>query len=189
MDKPAEQQAFEPGFHSEHSDEDWSQVKATITMLTLAVAQIRCGLTDGDHNVGNLTQAFTHISDQLNQIESVAKEDVPVYQCAQEALSMVQQAVTSFQFYDRLTQRLDHVSDSLNQVNDLLSDEQRLHDPVNWQAIQGEIKENYSMDCERLMFEQIMRGASVESALELYQHKFTKADGYQDNSGDEIELF
>jgi hypothetical protein len=46
------------------------------------------------------------------------------------------------------------------------------------------------MEEERLMFEHIMQGASVEQALEIYKHRFSEKERMQDDgTNDEIELF
>ena len=44
------------------------------------------------------------------------------------------------------------------------------------------------MEAERLMFEHIMMGVSVDEALEIYHHNFNNA-AEEDTSGDDIELF
>jgi hypothetical protein len=46
------------------------------------------------------------------------------------------------------------------------------------------------MECERLMFDMIMKGATIEEALSLYRHEFNQADTLaKDNTDDDIELF
>jgi len=44
------------------------------------------------------------------------------------------------------------------------------------------------MEGERLMFEHIMMGVSVEEALEIYHHNFNNVS-QDDAEGDDIELF
>ena len=98
----------------------------------------------------------------------------------------------SFQFYDRLTQKLSHVTNCLAHLSDLISDPHRLYSPNEWRTIQDEIKTAYSMDCERLMFEHIMRGSTLQEALMLYNHNFDYREGnakVEDGKEDDIELF
>ncbi len=107
-------------------------------------------------------------------------------------LSRVTQAVVAFQFYDRMTQKLGHVNNSLLKVGDLIGDTSRIFNPREWVQIQETIKSNYTMECERLMFEQIMLGKTIQEALELYHHEFHERDKLKtadDNTDDDIELF
>lgn len=101
----------------------------------------------------------------------------------------INQAITAFQFYDRISQRLDHVSNSLENMCDLMTCPTELNDPDAWQAIQDRVKNSYTMESERLMFEHILRGASVKEALEIYQHHFEEEKQAKNDDEDEVELF
>ena len=98
-------------------------------------------------------------------------------------------ATIAFQFYDHLTQRLDHVKRDLSWLSSLVSSPDQLYKPEAWQKLQTDIMSNYTMQEERLMFEHIMNGASVESALEIYNHHFNRVKDDDDQTNDEIELF
>ena len=54
-------------------DLDWSQVRETINMLTLAVSQVECTMTDGEKSVTELTQSFTYIAQQLQTLLNTDK--------------------------------------------------------------------------------------------------------------------
>ncbi|MGB1061227.1 MAG: hypothetical protein ACPGZU_13905, partial [Ketobacter sp.] len=87
---------------------------------------------------------------------------------------------------------LHHVNESLTHLGDLISDTTRLYNPSEWSRIQQEIRSNYTMECERLMFDHIMQGATIREALELYRHQFEQTEsltGPDDDSEDDIELF
>lgn len=175
-------------------DLDWSQVRETINMLTLAVSQIECTMTDGEKSVSELTQSFTYIAGKLQEMVEAnkASDDASTQEqqiTAQDVHQRVVNAIISFQFYDRLSQRLDHVKRDLSWLSELVSSPEMLYNPMAWQKLQEDIMSNYTMEEERLMFQHIMNGASVQEALEIYRHHFEKETEDDDSSSDEIDLF
>lgn len=173
---------------AQNPDLDWSQVRETINMLTLAVSQIECSMTDGEKSVAELTQSFTYIASQLQNLveNSDAKEELTT---AQDIHQQVVSATIAFQFYDRLTQRLSHVKRDLTWLSELVSNPQQLYNPEAWRKLQEDITSNYTMEEERIMFQHIINGASVEEALEIYQHHFSMKKDTDDTTNDEIDLF
>lgn len=189
-----------PGSRVDRPDLDWSQVKETIAMLCLAMAQIDSTLTDSSRSVGELTDSFTHMAkesmkigelcDQSSSAESWETVRTEIKATSQSIMQRMNMAVVAFQFYDRLSQKLGHVNTSLTHLGDLIGDNNRLYNPSEWRKIQDEIRTNYTMECERLMFDMIMKGATVGEALALYRHEFEQADTFKkDNTDDDIELF
>ncbi|MDQ7073388.1 MAG: hypothetical protein Q9N32_08010 [Gammaproteobacteria bacterium] len=87
----------------------------------------------------------------------------------------------AFQFYDKLTQRLSHVSHSLESLVDLVGDNSRLYNPVEWSLLQEKIKSRYTMPEEHNMFELMMSGMSIQDVLQQLKQ--------QDDKGDDVELF
>lgn len=170
-------------------------------MLCLAMAQIESTLTDSSRSVTELTSSFTGmaqdaqtVSRLCDALDSADKWEQQRHELAQVASQMSQQmyrAIVAFQFYDRLSQKLGHVNLSLRHLGDLISDNARLYNPVEWRKIQDEIRSNYTMECERLMFDMIMQGATIDDALQLYRHQFEQTERLtgNDGSGDDIELF
>ncbi len=186
---------------SAQPDLDWSQVRETVSMLSLAVAQIESSLSDGSQSITELTELFSHVAEHANTITktglNLMEKNQQEQREQQEELNTVLEnsaaitgkihsAICAFQFYDRINQRLDHVSIGLDKLGDLLGSHE-VYDPTAWQSFQENLKSTYSMDCERIMFEHIMRGDTVQEALEIYHHHFAEND--QSNSEDEIELF
>ncbi len=166
-------------------------------MLALAVAQVESSMTDGAQSVDTLTQSFTHMAHYIKKIRTVTQKVTPdTLQTFQEVIEStaitleenVQDAVVAFQFYDRISQRLDHVCKSLDQLGGLINDPAALYNPSSWHALQENIKSSYSMEAERIMFEHILRGHSIQDALEIYRHHFNKGEEPSED-GDEIELF
>jgi hypothetical protein len=168
-------------------------------MLCLAMAQIETSLNDSSKSVDVLTETFTDIANDAQSIvktlqqasdgEALEASREDMMEKASSVLSKMNHAVVAFQFYDRLSQKLGHVNQSLNHLGDVISDSSRLFNPGEWNKIQTDIRSNYTMECERLMFDLIMKGATIREALELYRHEFDLLDVANDDSEDDIELF
>jgi hypothetical protein len=155
-------------------------------------------MTDGEKSITELTQSFTYIASQLKDIiepqttasDKTEKKDIESMKLsAGEIHKQIMSAIVAFQFYDRLTQRLDHVKRDLGWLSKLVSDPQQLYNPSAWSKLQEDIMSNYTMEEERIMFQHIMSGASVDDALEIYQHHFSSKQDDSDSTNDEVELF
>lgn len=190
----------EHGSSSHNPDLDWSQIRETITMLALAVAQIESSMTDGEQSVSTLTASFTKMAQYVGKIRDVTQKITPdkldkyksvISHTTTELEENVHAAVVAFQFYDRISQRLDHVCNSLDRLGGLINDKTSLYDPNKWQDLQDSIKTSYTMEAERIMFEHILRGHSIKEALEIYRHHFDKNEeaDKQSDDDDDIELF
>jgi len=172
-------------------DLDWSQVRETVMMLNLAIAQISGTLGEGEESVTSLADSFTSMADNIHtanlaaeQLPDSAEKKTIINHC-RSVTNEMQQAIIAFQFYDKLSQRLSHVSKNLNVLGTLVSDPAKLYNPLEWKGLQEKIKSKYTVESERIMFEFILEGRSVEQALELaIQHKKENA---QDD--DDVELF
>jgi len=191
-----------PGSSTLNPDLDWSQIRETLVMLCLATAQIECSLNDSAKSMDLLTTSFTGMAEDTSSILKIAKElavmdhhldEKDKLQGIAEKMNLeVHQSVMSFQFYDRLTQKLSHVTNCLANLADLIADPQCLYNPNEWKLIQDDIRKSYTMDCERLMFEHIMRGSTLQEALQLYNHNFDDKEGgatINNDDEDDIELF
>ncbi|MBE0439864.1 MAG: hypothetical protein IBX57_08955 [Gammaproteobacteria bacterium] len=157
---------------SKSPDLDWSQVRETIRMMNLAVAQIEMSMREGEDSVGTLTAAFSQMMENVSLIEQYVKhntgteasKDTILEQC--DAISAeMQHAIIAFQFYDKLTQRLTHVSQTLDSLSDLVGDGHRLYDPRQWAMLQEQIKSKYTMPAEHAMFDMVMQGMTIEQIL------------------------
>ena len=176
-------------------DLDWSQVQETISMLVLAVAQIETTLTDGDQSVTDLAKHFTTIADNATHIGKTTQEAEDLNDEAKKQSILAASAsigenihhtIVAFQFYDRINQRLDHVAQSLMELGQLINEPERLYNPQCWRTLQDKIKSSYTMESERIMFEHIMQGASVQEALQIYHHHFSTDES---DGSDDIEFF
>lgn len=189
-----------PGSTSSNPDLNWSQVRETISMLCLAMAQVETSLNDSSKSVDVLTQSFTDMADDAQALVKTLESSDPseplgdakdeMLSKASSILSKMSHAVVAFQFYDRLSQKLGHVNESLTHLGDVIGDQRRVYNPEEWNKIQNKIRTDYTMECERLMFDLIMKGATISEALELYRHEFDLLDvAKDDDTDDDIELF
>jgi len=177
---------------------DLLHIKETVSMLFLAVCQIEASIKESNTSVDSLTASFTDLAKHSREVDQHVQEmtdlsDIDnikrqVSETSIEMQAKINQAITAFQFYDRVSQRLDHVARNLERVSDVIGNPADINNPGIWEHIQNEVKNSYSMESERIMFEHIMRGASVKEALEIYHHHF-KQEESSDSCDDEIELF
>jgi len=172
---------------SNKPDLDWSQVRETVRMLNLAVAQTEMSMKEGDDSVDTLTDAFTTMVARVQVIEKMAKSetDIDAKQIIEQCEAVtdeMQHVIQAFQFYDKLTQRLSHVSHSLDALGNLVSDSGKLYNPIEWSLLQEKIISKYSMPAEHHMFELVMQGKSVE---EILKHVSPSAQ----KNEDDVELF
>lgn len=171
-------------------DLDWSQVRETILMLNLAVAQIEMAMKDSSGSVDVLTNTFTSMYGNLmSLVEQVhSLPDSPVKQSIEEAgagvTGQMQQAIVAFQFYDRLSQRLSHVCRSLEDLNGLVGDPSKLFNPYAWHGLQQKIRAKYTMEDEKLMFDKLLETGDVHAALEQFVTSKQQAGETSD-----VELF
>ncbi len=180
------------GSSSINPDLDWSQLKETILMLNLSVAQIDQSMNEGNASVDTLASSFTSLATNLADIQSSInhmnddnfdKTKLIIQGSATTALDKVQSAIIAFQFYDKLTQRLDHVSHSLSSLTTLISNPSSLYSPPEWQALQQAIRSKYTMEEERRMFDKVLSGMPIEEALGEFREEINASDD------DDIELF
>lgn len=179
------------GSNSATPDLDWSQVRETVKMLNLAIAQLGGSLMHGNDSVNELTDSFTSMADAVNEIRSTIK-DVDVSQEHQvlghidqkcEMLSdKVSGAIIAFQFYDRFSQNLTHVNECLSSLGELVADQTKLYNPSEWMRLQDDIRGRYTMSEEREMFDMVIEGVDLDKILEKFKSTHNEDIG-------EIELF
>lgn len=191
------------GSTARNPDLDWSQIRETILMLALSVAQIEMSMRDSDGSVEVLSNSFTSMAGQVKMIErtaaslpesaETAEARAAIIENCASVGDMMRSAIVAFQFYDKLTQRLNHVTSSLGSLADLISDVRRLYNPYEWLGMQEKIRSRYTMEEERLMFEAIMQGKTIKQALVLYvqamEEKKHKTGSGGASPDEEVELF
>ena len=184
------------GTRAHSPDLDWSQIRETVLMLELAAGQVDAAMRDSNSSVDTLMDTFTSMADTLSMID-VALGTLPdtvgngmvkseIQAGAKQISQKVHHAIIAFQFYDKLVQRLDHVCHSLNELSELVGNKVRLYKPQEWSELQERIRSKYTMPEERIMFDAVMNGATVQDAL---RHYMEARMHEVEESGGEIELF
>ncbi len=173
---------------SANPDLDWSQLKETIVMLNLAIAQIKQSMHEGNSSVDTLAHSFTTLASNLSDIQNTISEQnidhESLNNLVHDSSEKVHSAIVAFQFYDKLSQRLDHVSHSLDSLTGLIADPSALYSPPHWQALQESIRSKYTMEEERQLFDKVLSGMPIDEALEEFNQVMA-----QNNKEDDIELF
>ena len=173
---------------------DWSQVRETVRMLNLAVAQIDMAMRLSDDSIDALTSSFTSMVGHVDSISQAASqvtgdENKPVVDDmqsnCQEVSGNMQHSIMAFQFYDKLSQRLEHVNHALTMLAELVSDDKKKYDPEEWVSLQGKIRKRYTMQEEQDMFDALLKGATIEEALDLCRDRVN----HMTSSQEDIELF
>ena len=187
---PSSETAISPS-NSANPDLDWSHIRETVMMLNLAIAQIAGTLEDGDESVASLANAFTSMMGNVeaanlaaDKLSDSEEKDSIIKNCEAVAGEM-QHAIIAFQFYDKFNQRLSHVSSSLGVLANLVSDPAKLHNPSEWRGLQKKIQSKYTIESDRLMFEYVLSGHSVDEALEMAR----QAENSAKQEDEDIELF
>ncbi len=170
-------------------DLDWSQIRETVKLLAVSTVQVEGGLKVGDESVGVLAESFTSMVADMNAIHAILatlepseKRDEALMHC-ESTQNKIHASIVAFQFYDRLQQCLTHVSIGLKGLSSIIESPNRLYNPAEWHKFQQEIRGRYTMESEKVMFDAILQGKSIDEALLLVAEFDKQADD------DEIELF
>ena len=174
---------------SNQPDLDWSQIRETIKLLTVSVAQVEGSMKAGDESVNALADSFTSMVADMNSIheilsglESGDSRDKALEYC-EATQYRISAAIVAFQFYDRLQQCLQHVSNNLRGLSVIIDTPHRLYNPAEWHKFQESIRGQYTMESEKVMFDAIHQGKTIDEALDLYNNACQQSDS------EEIELF
>ncbi|MDH5393676.1 MAG: hypothetical protein OEY11_10860 [Gammaproteobacteria bacterium] len=181
---------------SKLSDTDWSQVRETIVMLNLATAQIEYSMSDGDDSIDVLADSFTSMSEGINAISEAIQSFAQfsnidpllhkeVTEKCNNLSGEMQKAIIAFQFYDKLVQRLSHVRNSMTSLTDLIGDEQKLNSADAWKQLQADVRNAYTMEEDKEMFDAILSGKAIIEVLHAMAEKKHNAAATEDD----IELF
>jgi hypothetical protein len=189
---PNKQLKLQPS-NSSNPDLDWSQIRETVLMLNVAVAQIATSLKSGDESVNALANSFTSMVGNVETISVAAENLAPSNEkstisenCAAVSNQM-HATIIAFQFYDQLTQRLTHLSNSLGALAKLLSLPTQVYNPYSWLGLQEKIKSKYTIESDKAMFDAILEGQSVQDALKA--SLIANKSASKKDEEDDIELF
>ncbi|QKJ67159.1 hypothetical protein HQN60_10865 [Deefgea piscis] len=160
------------GSAAHNPDLAWDQVRETILMMGIAVAQVRHAMEEGSASFTTLADSFAvtcqHIESLRNDLTQIlptlpAELDLPNKISEINAQNM--QSIIAFQFYDRLSQRLEHVCSTISELAVLVSDHALPHQAHAWLDLQRKIRSQYTMEQEKVLFDAILHGDPIHTAL------------------------
>ena len=169
-------------------DLDWSQIRETVKLLNLSAAQVDVIMQESDLSVNTLTDSFTDLVESLQAINTHltaladSGERQQALACCANTQDKIQAAIVAFQFYDRMQQCLQHVTLNLRGLSKLVESPERLYTPNAWRELQSQIRSRFTMESEKVMFDAILQGKSVDEAI-------AAKVAFKDSESDEIELF
>jgi hypothetical protein len=114
-----------------------------VSLLGLAASQIEVALREAESPVATLAAIVAGLG------------------AGREAAA----AATALQFHDRLAQRLTHVRDTLASVAKFLGERSHHGPGSNWEQLRADIRGQYSMEQERVMFDLLLGGATPDQVL------------------------
>jgi len=147
-------------------DEDTQE---TVQSLELAIAQIGMSLQESEDSVGILISAITAMSHCVKNIEGEftapdkpqSEITRPVHKECRKAETAMQQAITAFQFYDRLSQRFLHIQENLRAVANVIRAPGKQHHSL-WQELHEKTGSLYSLEQEQRMYQALLDGLPAE---------------------------
>ncbi len=132
-----------------------------VSLLGLAASQIEVALREAEAPIGELASVVAGLAGTR-----------------QGAL-----AATALQFHDRLSQRLTHVRDTLASLAKFVGQRAHVGPDCNWERLRADIRGQYSMEQERLMFDLLVGGATPDQVLEAL------ADMRTNGAASHVDLF
>lgn len=183
------------GSAAQNPDLDWSQVRETILMLGITVAQVQHAMDESSTSFNVLANSFAETSTHIEALKSALSQtkvaaDLGLEQKIAEISAKNIQSIIAFQFFDRLSQRLDHVCKSISELASLVSDRSSIYQPDAWLALQKSIRSQYTMEQEKVLFDAILGGATFHEALAKAGHVNMNAVKNEQKEADGgIELF
>lgn len=144
--------------------------------LKVSQAEINMSLKDSADSIKTLTKTFMEMVRDVHEIkvglealkvgpaEQATKADL--VKICDTYLDKVQDSTVGFQFYDKLTQRLQHNVRSMNKLM-VMFERHGGYDDQAWEQFRSDMKSRYNTEKDRLMFEALMEGQSIQEAINI----------------------
>lgn len=171
---------------SNDDDKNWSQLRETVLILNVAVARIEHAMLEGDDSFTAISGSFVEIVNSSKQITLSANEleespsKTKIEEGCQDISKRVSDSIIAFQFYDKLSQRMTLVSKTLNSLTELLKEPHKTNIQEEWLGLQNTIRSKYTLDSDQKMFDDVLKGMSIDEALKIAVKETTE---------NEIEFF
>lgn len=173
---------------SKKSNLDWREIRETVKLLNLSTAQVDAIMQESESAVNTLTDLFTDLVESMQATNMLllaladSADREQALACCTKTQHKIQSAIITFQYYDRMQQCLQHVTSNMRGLSNLIESPERLNNPNAWQELQTQIRSKFTMESEKVMFDAIVQGKSVEEAIE------AKA-AFQRSESENVELF
>lgn len=177
-------ESFSAAVHADDSLE-------TVQSLELAITQINMALKEADDSIIELIGAMSSMAGCVQRIDTKLGE---LHQCSDTAFAVdelkmnckqaetsMQQAVTAFQFYDRLSQRFLHINENLHAVSSVIKAPDQQH-PALWKNLHDKVRSIYSLEQEQHMQQTLLNSLPDNKASK-------QIDPALEKSFSDIELF
>ena len=162
------------GAHREAPDPGSIDVRESVRLLHVAVAQIDVTMHEGDASVAVLSGALSSIAAGLKSIGQCAQESPSAGEVAQKGnmsascstlAKKVEAAIMAIQFYDAMTQKLTHISENLQALADSMADPGRVAAHAHGSTLKQRTRARFTMESEKRVFDALMRGMTMEEAV------------------------
>ncbi len=162
------------GAQRETPDPGSCDVRESVMLLHVAVAQIDLTMHEGDASVAVLSGALSSIAAGLKSIGQCVQENPSAEEPAQKRnmsaacstlAKKIEAAIMAIQFYDAMTQKLTHISENLRALADSMTDPGPVNRHGAWHALKQQTRARFTMESERRVFDALMRGMTMEEAV------------------------
>ena len=145
-------------------------------LRNLTQALIQFCIQDGDRASQELSVRLSNLQSQVSTIQlkldsDIDKEEIKIN--FDLAMSEIMQCFIELQFFDRISQRMDHAIQSVE------AGEQS-------DSVQAAVVNSFTMEDERILYDALLEGDSVDSAVQKANAKMITVVNDED---DDVELF
>lgn len=142
----------------------------------LSTALVRFCIQDGDEASQEISERLSTIQNFVNNAKAAITEgnNADVTQQLDSITNEVMNTVIALQFFDRISQRMDHAVQAIEAIGDAASEKSKTLD------------QRFTMDDERILYDALQEGCTVDQALERASQKL---DATIESQGSDIELF
>ncbi|WP_203563833.1 hypothetical protein [Deefgea sp. CFH1-16] len=141
-------------------------------MMGIAVAQVRHAMEEGSASFTTLANSFAVTCQHIESLRSDLTQILPSLPAELDLSNKISeineqnmQSIIAFQFYDRLSQRLEHVCSTISELAVLVADHALPHQAQAWLDLQRKIRSQYTMEQEKVLFDAILHGDPIHTAL------------------------
>ena len=152
----------------------WSFDAEIIAFVEMAKAQIAVALREAEAPGAELGATIADVAAVGRRLDALAAELRGIAPEAARAIGREVAYLTgsargssvAMQFHDRLVQRLTHAHDALQVLAGAIADRHLHAGPAEWERLRQEIRAQYSMEQERVIFDLLVGGANPDHVID-----------------------